>query len=75
MDGGALFCIVVFANNQNPTYLIIGVFPLCCLFLQRPTKQKIESASNLKGADKAKFDRTNDPLDPVYFFNSSFSAK
>ncbi|AEM71042.1 hypothetical protein Murru_2003 [Allomuricauda ruestringensis DSM 13258] len=63
MEGGALFCIVVFANSQNLTYLIIGVFLICYLFLQRPTKQKIERALNLKGADKAKFDRTNDPLD------------
>jgi len=63
LEGASLFSIVIFSNTQNLTYLIIGVVLIGYLYLQRPTKSKIESALDLKGADKAKFDRTHEPVD------------
>jgi len=63
LEGASLFSIVIFSNTQNLTYLIIGVVLIGYLYLQRPTKPKIESALDLKGAEKAKFDRTHEPVD------------
>ena len=62
LEGASLFSIVIFGNTQNLLYLIIGAFLLFYLFLQRPTKQKIEAALNLQGAEKAKFNRLDEPL-------------
>ncbi|MHA7863763.1 hypothetical protein [Flagellimonas marinaquae] len=62
LEGASLFSIVIFANTQNLIYLIIGAFLICYLFLQRPTRQKIEAALNLQGEEKAKFNRLEEPL-------------
>ncbi len=63
LEGAALFSIVIFGNTQNLTYLIVGLLLIFFLFLQRPAKQKIETTLNLRGEEKAKFDRTDEPLD------------
>lgn len=63
LEGASLFSIVIFSNTQNLVYLTIGIILILYLFIQRPTKQKIENNLNLKGTDKAKFDRTHEPVD------------
>ena len=63
LEGASLFSMVIFSNTQNLVYLILGIVLILYLFLQRPTKQKIENALDLKGAEKAKFDRTHEPVD------------
>ena len=63
LEGAALFSLVIFSNTQNLTYLIIGVFLIFYLFLQRPTKDKIEGLLNLRGEQKAQFNQLNEPLD------------
>ncbi|MEO2053602.1 hypothetical protein [Flagellimonas beolgyonensis] len=63
MEGAALFAMVIFSNTQNLTYLLIGVFMIFYLILQRPTKDKIERLLNLRGEEKAQFDQLNEPLD------------
>ncbi len=63
LEGASLFAIVIFSNTQNLTYIIIGAFLIFYLLLQRPTKDKIERLLDLRGAEKAKFDQLNEPLD------------
>ncbi|MDF0708064.1 MAG: hypothetical protein VX772_06955 [Bacteroidota bacterium] len=63
LEGAALFCIVIFANTANLTYLIIAVSLIFYLFFQKPTKQKIENVLDLRGEEKSKFNRTNEPLE------------
>ncbi|MBW8244339.1 hypothetical protein K1F50_16135 [Muricauda oceani] len=63
LEGASLFSMVIFSNTQNLVHLILGIVLILYLFLQLPTKQKIESALDLKGAEKAKFDRTHEPVD------------
>ncbi len=62
LEGAALFSIVIFYNIQNFTYLFIGLFLLFYLYLKRPTKDKIEHLLNLQGAQKAQFNKLNEPI-------------
>nr|WP_321414298.1 hypothetical protein [uncultured Allomuricauda sp.] len=63
LEGASLFSMVIFSNTQNLVYLILGIVLILYLFLQRPTRQKIENSLNLKGAEKAKFGRAHEPVD------------
>ena len=63
LEGAALFSIVIFYNTQNFAYLFIGLFLLFYLYLKRPTKDKVEDLLNLQGAQKAQFNRLNQPID------------
>ncbi|MFD2099409.1 hypothetical protein [Flagellimonas iocasae] len=63
LEGPALFCIVIFYNTQNFAYLFIGLFLLFYLYLKRPTKDKVLNQLNLQGAQKAQFNRLNQPID------------
>ncbi|MBO0322693.1 hypothetical protein J0X14_10330 [Muricauda sp. CAU 1633] len=62
IEGAALFSIVIFYNTQNFAYLFIGLFLLFYLYLKKPTKDKIEHQLNLQGAQKAQFNRLNEPI-------------
>ncbi|WP_421810934.1 hypothetical protein [Flagellimonas sp.] len=62
LEGPALFAIVIFHNTQNLAYLIIASFLIFYLFLQRPTKDKVEHHLDLRGEEKSKFNRYDQPL-------------
>ena len=63
LEGPALFGIVIFHNTQNLVYLIIATFLIFYLFLQRPTKDKVERHLELRGEEKSKFNRYDQALD------------
>ncbi|WP_318309720.1 hypothetical protein [Flagellimonas crocea] len=63
IEGAAIFCMVIFTNTQNLTYLLIGALIVLYLLFQRPTKQKIEDVLDLRGEEKARFDRVNKVLE------------
>ncbi|KAB7529378.1 hypothetical protein F8C76_16265 [Flagellimonas olearia] len=62
LEGPALFGIVIFHNTQNLAYLIIAAFLIFYLFLQRPTRDKVERHLDLRGEEKSKFNRYDQPL-------------
>lgn len=62
LEGAAIFSFVIFYNTQNVTYLLIGSFLLFYLYLKRPTKDKVLYQLNLQGAQRAQFNRPNEPI-------------
>jgi len=62
LEGPALFSIVIFQNTQNLAHSIIAAFLIFYLFLQKPTKDKVERHLDLLGEEKAKFNRYDQPL-------------
>ncbi|WP_318344136.1 hypothetical protein [Flagellimonas baculiformis] len=62
LEGAALFSMVIFSNTQNLAYIIIGAFLVLFLFLQKPTKNKIEHVLGLTGEQKAQFNKLDMPL-------------
>ena len=63
IEGAALFSVVIFYNTQNFAYLFIGLFLIFYLYLKRPTKDKVQHFLNLQGAQKAQFNRLNQPIE------------
>ena len=62
IEGPALLGAVVFLNSGNLTYLYIAGTLILFLYLLRPTKDKIELGLQLKGEEKAQFNRLDEPI-------------
>ncbi|MDC6365841.1 MULTISPECIES: hypothetical protein [Flavobacteriaceae] len=63
LEGPAIFGAVAFYSTQNLAYLLIASVLILYLALQYPTKDRIERNLNLQGAEKAQFNRLNQPLE------------
>lgn len=59
LEGPALLNIVWFATTGNLLFLTIAGVLLLFLFMQRPTKLKMENELELKGELKREFDKLN----------------
>ncbi|MDT0605506.1 hypothetical protein [Croceitalea rosinachiae] len=62
VEGPALLNIVWFGQTGNLLYLTIGAVLLIYLFILRPTKTKVETDLELKGAHKRQFDKLDESL-------------
>lgn len=62
LDGPALLNIMWFSQTGNLLYLTIGMVLVLFLFMQRPTKIKIENDLELTGEHKRQFNKLNEPL-------------
>ena len=63
LEGPAILSAVAFFNTQNLAYLLIAGILVFYLAMQHPNKDKIERNLNLRGEEKAHFNRPNQPLD------------
>lgn len=62
LEGPALLGLVAFMNDGNQYFLIISLFLLGWLILQRPTRDKIERDLMLSGSLKSEFQQENRPM-------------
>lgn len=62
IEGATLIGIVAFLNTSNLTYFYISGVLILFLYLLRPTKDKIEQGLELKGEEKAQFNKLNEPI-------------
>ena len=62
LEGPAILGIVAFMNEGNQYFLIISIFLLGWLILQRPTRDKVESDLSLEDALKSEFQQEDRPL-------------
>lgn len=62
LEGPALLGLVAFMNEGNRYYLIISIFLVGWLFMQRPTRDKIERDLMLEGTLKNEFAQEDFPI-------------
>ena len=62
IEGPALLGIVAFDNTSNLTYLYIAGILILFMYLLRPTKEKIALGLDLKGEEKAQFNKLDHPI-------------
>jgi hypothetical protein len=62
LEGPAFLNIIWFSQTGNLLYLTIGMVLVLFLFMQRPTKIKVESDLELIGEHKRQFNRLDDPI-------------
>lgn len=62
LEGPALLGLVAFMNDGNQYFLIISLFLLGWLILQRPTRDKIERDLMLSGSLKSEFQQEDRPM-------------
>ncbi len=62
LEGPAILNLVWFSNTGNLLFLTVAGVLVLLLFLQRPTKLKVDRELHLKGEHKRQFDRMDDPI-------------
>lgn len=62
LEGPALLNLVWFSTTGNLLFLTVAGVLILLLFLQRPTKLKIDRELQLKGEHKRQFNRMDDPI-------------
>lgn len=62
LEGPAILNLVWFSTTGNLLFLTVAGVLILFLFMQRPTKSKVELALQLKGEHKRQFDRMDDPI-------------
>ncbi len=62
LEGPAILNLVWFSITGNLLFLTVAGVLILFLFMQRPTKSKVELALGLKGEHKRQFDRMDDQI-------------
>lgn len=63
IEAASLFGIIAFIMTQNLVFLLLSAIILLYFFMLRPTKEKIARILNLKGSDRDRLNKLNQPLE------------
>ncbi len=62
LEAATLFSVIVFLQTRNLIFLVISSMLILYFLLLRPTKAKIERILDLRGSDRDRFNKLDQPL-------------